>query len=219
MKKQIGILALCFMALVSCTATQQSAYSETGSRSTINYGLDDTSQEMERKILYSAYISLAVEIPDSTQSAIKAIAKTYKGYVQKSSSNQMVIHVKSEELDAALTAIESLGKLKSKNVSGNDVTTSYFDYKIRLENAEKSRERYLQLLDKATNVSEMVLIEKELERLNETIELLKGNINRIDHFEEFSSITIYFTERKKPGILGYVGIGLYKPIKWLFVRN
>lgn len=35
----------------------------------------------------------------------------------------------------------------------------------------------------------------------------------------YSTITVSLSERKKPGILGYIGIGVYHAIKWLFVRN
>jgi hypothetical protein len=63
------------------------------------------------------------------------------------------------------------------------------------------------------------LVEKELERLNETIELLKGEMNRINHLTAYSTISVYLKEKKKPGIIGYVGVGIYQAVKWLFVRN
>ena len=46
------------------------------------------------------------------------------------------------------------------------------DLEIRLENAEKARNRYLELLDKAETVGEVLSVEKELERLNEKIDLI-----------------------------------------------
>jgi hypothetical protein len=112
-----------------------------------------------------------------------------------------------------------LGKVQSQSVSGQDVTDQYRDYQIRLENAEKSRDRYLELLAKAENVEAALQVERELERLNETIDLLKGRMNRMDHLEAFSTITVQIKERKKPGVLGYVGLGVYHAFKWLFVRN
>jgi hypothetical protein len=55
--------------------------------------------------------------------------------------------------------------------------------------------------------------------LNGEIELMKGKMNRIDHLVAYSTISVYFSEKKKPGLIGYVGIGLWKAVKWLFVRN
>jgi hypothetical protein len=83
----------------------------------------------------------------------------------------------------------------------------------------KARERYLELLEKAENVQAALMVEKELERLNGEIDMLKGKINRLEHITEYSSITVYIKEKVKPGIIGYVFVGLYKGDKWLFVRN
>jgi hypothetical protein len=88
-----------------------------------------------------------------------------------------------------------------------------------LDNSEKARTRYLALLAKAEDVQAALLVEKELERLNGTIELMKGKMNRMEHLVDYSTITIYISEKKKPGVIGYIGIGIFKAVKWLFVRN
>ncbi len=173
----------------------------------------------ERKILYSASLLLAVENPDSSNVKIGKIAQKYHGYVSQTGTSQTTIRVKSEELDQAVAEISALGKLQNKNLTGQDVTEEFMDYEIRLENAEKARARYLELLAKAENVEAALLVEKELERLNGIIDLMKGKMTRIEHLEAFSTITVNLKERKKPGVLGYVGIGLYHAVKWLFVRN
>lgn len=176
-------------------------------------------ERVEKKILFSAFLSLTVEVPDTANSQIEKIAKKYNGYINEIGTYRTIIRVKSENLNDAIKEISEIGKVLSKNISGQDVTEEYLDYKIRLENAEKSREKYLELLSKAENVDAALKVEKELERLNETIDLLKGKINRIDHLSEYSTITINLKEKKKPGLIGYIGVGLYYSVKWLFVRN
>jgi len=173
----------------------------------------------ERKILFSAFLSLTVDQPDTVNIHIEKIAQKYNGYVNKIGTYKTAIRVKSDNLNNAIKEISALGKIQNKNITGQDVTEDYLDYEIRLENAEVSRKRYLELLAKAENVEAALKVEKELERLNETIDLLKGKMNRIDHLSEFSTITISLKERKKPGFLGYIGIGLYYSVKWLFIRN
>lgn len=172
-----------------------------------------------RKILYSASLTLAVKEPDSIGNSIEAVAKKYGGYLSHSSATSITILVKSENIKVAVEELATLGKASDKSFYSQDVTAEYTNYAIRLENAEKARDRYLELLAKAENVTAAVAVEKELERLNETIDLIKGNMNLLDHREEFSSITVSVHERKKPGIFGYIGIGLYESVKWLFVRN
>ena len=180
----------------------------------------DTNKDKEiKKVIFSAYLSLKVKNIDTANAKIVSIAKKYNGYVQELGTYSSTIRVKSDNLNDAVKEIELLGKITRKNISGQDVTDDYLDYQIRLENAEKARKRYLELLEKAENVEAAVKVEKELERLNETIELIKGKMNRINHLSDFSTITISIDEKKKPGIIGYIGLGLYYSVKWLFVRN
>jgi hypothetical protein len=217
------ILFFIFSQVLTSCAHNRSSYAYTS-------GLYEKSEHKEndqrvskpssdQKIIYSTSINLTVNIPDSAAVLIENIAKKYNGYIQDKGTNYCRIRVEAKNLKQAENDISLLGKVESKNSSGQDVTAEYQDYSIRLENAEKARQRYLELLEKAENVEAALLVEKELERLNETIELLKGEMNRIDHLTAYSTISVYLKEKKKPGIIGYVGVGVYKAVKWLFVRN
>lgn len=229
-KVRLYILALIFSAvLISCNSSRQNIASSGSNQrmeqSSSDFLLSDKSkfnyngETVEKKILFSAFLSLTVHLPDTANSHIERITKKYDGYINEIGTYRTTIRVKSENLEDAIKDISTLGKVQSKNISGQDVTEDYLDYQIRLENAEKSRQRYLELLEKAENVEAALKVERELERLNETIDLLKGKMNRINHLSEFSTITIILKEKKKPGLLGYIGIGLYRSVKWLFVRN
>jgi hypothetical protein len=173
----------------------------------------------ERKVLFSADLSITVKEPQQANQRMKEIASKYEGYVSEEGTARTVIRVSSARLDEAMAEVAALGKVTSKNLTGKDVTEEFMDLQIRLDNAQKARERYLELLAKAENVEAALKVERELERLNETIDLLRGRINRIEHLDEFATIAARWAERKKPGPLGYVAIGLYQSVKWLFVRN
>lgn len=206
------IIILINIFTFSC-ATHQMASSYTSWDDSVN----ENSKEV-RKIIFSASISLSVKNLDTTNVYLQKIAKKYEGYAQEVGTYSTTLRVKSTSLEQAIREIEELGKVKSKQITGTDVTEDFLDCTIRLENAEKSRQRYLQLLEKAEDVQGMLLIEKELERLNGTIEKLKGKINRINHLSDYSTITIKLYKKEKLGILGYAFAGVYYTIKWLFVR-
>ena len=173
----------------------------------------------KRKILYSANMTLVSPLPDSINPQLERIAEKYDGYVGYLSTRQTTIRIKSEEFDNVIGEIEKLGKITRKDIIGNDVTEQYWDAQIRLDNALATRKRYIELLQMAKNVEEAILVERELTRISQDIDLLKGQINKIDNLEEFATITISIKEKKKLGLLGYVGVGLYKTVKWFFVRN
>ena len=178
-----------------------------------------TDERLNRKILYTADLSIIVEDIDSTISNLKLIANSHQGYVQHIRNNYTVLRIKSNQLENAVDAVSKLGTVTRKNINAQDVTEEHMDYQIRLENAKKSRDRYLELLARAENVSAALEVEHELERLNEIIDLYIGKIKRLEYYSEFSTLTVNLDRERKPGLIGYVGLGLYKSMKWLFVRN
>jgi predicted nuclease with TOPRIM domain len=109
--------------------------------------------------------------------------------------------------------------MTSKSVSTTDVSDNYADVKIRLDNAEKARTRYLELLAKAENVEAALKVEKELERLNTEIDQLRGQMIKMEHDVRFSTLTVSVNQKQKLGPLGYLFVGIGKGIGWLFVRG
>lgn len=211
-------------------AFNEDAYLESESSERINDDLDDrpaffSSDSMSsetnpiQKIAYNASIDLKLKDVSSLPTKLKELAISKKGYLVASSNWQTTIKVPADQLDVTLTEISNYGKVVSKNVSGRDVTMEFVDVNIRLENAEKARQRYLELLAKAENVQAALLVEKELERLNSEIEMHKGHINALKNMTSFAEIRVSYEQKKKLGPLGFVTVGIYKGIKWLFVRG
>lgn len=176
-------------------------------------------QQDGKYMTYNASVELLCKNPDNVRNQLPSIAEKYQGYVSQIDNESAIIKVKSDNLNNALDEISLLGKVIDKNIEANDITNQYLDVNIRLENYEKSRNRYLELLAKAQTVEEILQVEKELERLNGEIELLKSEIERFDQDIKYSTISVYYDKKAKPGILGYVFKGLYKGIRWLFVRD
>lgn len=222
MKTKFGIIILCSLLLASCATRNYRTSNTSGWEYNNTRFLDDNNQtdkEDSRMMIYNASITIEAKNPDSVSIRVAEIAKKHKGYVLSTSNNETTIRVLSSSLNEALNEIGTYGKVTNKNITGTDVTDEFTDYQIRLENAERTRKRYLELLEKAINVDETLKIEKELERLNGQIDLLKGKMNRINHLVDYSTIKVYHSKKVKLGVLGYAFIGSYKAVKWLFVRN
>lgn len=221
--KTLFLPLLALLALAGCKAHERSpAY--VSSYASDRFLDDDkkkskTAQPEERIMIYNASLTLQVRNSDSTNSRLSRIAAKYEGYVLSMGTSQSVIRVKAAFLGQAMNEICTGGQLSKKNIYGEDVTNEYMDSKIRLENSLKARQRYLELLAKAENVEAALKVEKELERLNNEIDVLEGRLKRLQHLSEYSTITVSMEKKAKPGILGYVFVGLYKGVKWLFIRN
>ncbi|MHC5019863.1 MAG: DUF4349 domain-containing protein [Planctomycetota bacterium] len=185
--------------------------------------------------------TLAVELPvvndekgkpdrKATDKAIEQAAKTaaaigkeLKGWVVYESQHRVVLRVPAESLDTALEQIGALGEVTDQTVTGSDVTDQHRDNAIRLDNLEKSRQRYLKLLASAEDVKAALAVEKELERVTLEIERLKGQQKSLETSVRFSLVTVSFSGAypKKsgpmPGPLGWVFYGLWWFVKWLFI--
>ncbi|KAB2879726.1 DUF4349 domain-containing protein [bacterium] len=172
-----------------------------------------------QKIVYTAEMDLTVKNPDSVAKNIIQLVKSNNGYVQRGSNTFLILKVPNNGMNAIITAIETQGKVTYKNITADDVTETYYDAATRLDNLNKTRLRYLDLLNKAQTIEEMLRVEKELERINGEIEFLKGRLLRMDNSIQYSTISVSLNKKVKPGILSYPFIWLYKGVSWLFVRN
>lgn len=172
-----------------------------------------------KMLVYNANMGITVKNSDTTISQITRIATEQKGYVVSKSNYRITIRIESEKLDGTIAQVSKLGKLTSKSISTTDVSDNYADVKIRLDNAEKARTRYLELLAKAENVEAALKVEKELERLNTEIDQLRGQIIKMEHDVRFSTLTVSVNQKQKLGPLGYLFVGIGKGIGWLFVRG
>ena len=209
------IFLLIVLVFMSCASHQErNTYQES---SISNYQSKAISND-SRMMLYSASLIIETNNPDSLSAKIVNIAEKYDGYLVSVRSDQVTLRVESSTLYRALEEIATLGKLKDKNVQGMDVSDELTNNKIRLTNAVSTHNRYLEMLKIATTIDEVLKVEKELERLSREIDLLEGKINKTEHLVSYSTISVKCEEKIKPGILGYIGLGLYKGIKWLFVR-
>lgn len=172
-----------------------------------------------RRMVYDVFVRLRVADLDSAQAQVQRLVLREQGYLVQTSEDNMRLRVPSKRLQAVLSALPNVGKVESQNLTGKDVTEEYTDYQIRLENARKARQRYLELLARATNVTETIAVEKELQRLNTEIDQLTGRLQRLEHITDYATLNVNLQSKARLGPLGYVSVGLYKAVRWLFVRG
>lgn len=183
--------------------------------------MDDLSDKYDvsnRLIIYNASLVLTVKKLDFLRPQLNRLANFHGGYIDNYSDSRVVMKVRSDRLNAVLVSLQEYGEVSEQRVKSQDITDSYRDLEIALENSEKARNRYLELLIQATTVADMLAIERELERVLGQIERHKTQLNNFDNKLQFSEVVISVREKVKPGIIGYLGIGVYKSVKWLFVR-
>jgi len=105
------IFCLLFLSLSSCTNRYSNASSQDLAEVKARPVFDQSDKEFkkeqspERKIIFSAYLSLVVTHPDTANQKIEKLATKFKGYVNQIGTQQTIIRVQSDLLDAALEEI------------------------------------------------------------------------------------------------------------------
>lgn len=174
----------------------------------------------DRKLVYNGNLSLIVRNePDSVMSSLRLMAESAGGYMSSRSNESITLRIPVTDFESFMNASAALGEVEARYVNANDITDRYFDVSIRLENSRKARETYLSLLEKAENVSEALEVERELERVNGEIDRLEGQMRLMNNQVELATITVGVREKIKPGPIGYIGVGVWKAVSWLFVRG
>jgi len=64
------------------------------------------------------------------------------------------------------------------------------DLRLRLKNAQEFRQRLLAILEKTGKIHDALAVEKELQRVSETVEQLKGRINYLETNVAFSTLRV-----------------------------
>jgi hypothetical protein len=221
MKQVILILLAVTISVGACGMKPRPPFPESPSFANIHEteNDDDNPQQGDRLVVADAAIEIQSVEPDSVHARVIDMAFQYDGYVLNAGGEASSIRIPAENFREAIRQVEKLGKVTSEKITGQDVTDNFEDLEVRLNNAEKTRQRYLALLDQANSINEILTLERELERLNKEIELYKGKIGRLQHLVEYCTITVKTTQEIRPGPISYLLYGLDSGVRWMFVWN
>ncbi len=86
----------------------------------------------------------------------------------------------------------SADKVDSKNIEIKDITTAYIDTKTRLQNKKLLELRYLELLKKASKISDMLAIEDKLSEIRSDIESVESQFLHMQNQVTYSSLDLTF---------------------------
>ena len=189
--------------MMAKTSSQNSLFAEADeiSSDTTTEISSETSQtsessQTERKLIKNGDLSLQVQNLDQTESAVENLSKKYGGYVSSSTRSErgafFTVKIPYKNFDLALKDAGSLGSLKNRSISTRDVSEQYYDLKTRLETKKILQSNLQNYLKQATNLSDILKIEKELNNVTSDIESMEGQFRRLSQQIEFSTININF---------------------------
>ncbi len=160
-----------------------------------------TTKIQEQKIIKTANLVFETKDIAATHQKIIKLTQQYQGIVQNDNSGtnynqqyiRMTVRVPSDKFQSFLEGVsEGVGYFDQKEISQKDVTEEFVDINARLKAKRKLENRYLELLQKAKNVKEMLEIERNLSIIREEIEAKEGRLKFLHNKVSLSTFYIEF---------------------------
>lgn len=182
----------------------------------------ESSRPAARILIRSGQITVAVDDLEAAMAEVERIVDDGGGYVEQSNAAKdsdvsIYCRVPSARLEESMDAIAGLGDEKDRALSARDVTDEYLDLEARLKSGHALRDRLQALLDRATEVEDVLAIEKELTRVQNEVESMQGRLDRLGSHVELAPLVVLLQRERILGPLGYVGYGLWWAVSKLFV--
>lgn len=166
-----------------------------------------TAAEAEQRIIKTADLALAVSGVDGKVQEAITMATGRGGFVQSSTvmeddngqkTGYVVIRVPVATFEETINDLKALAvRVERESINGQDVTESFTDLEARLRSAKAQEDQYLQILDKATTVQDILAVQQYLQNIRYEIESLEGQLESIGNQTEYSTISLTMYEETR----------------------
>lgn len=165
-------------------------------------------ETIERKVIRQGDITFETRDADRTRADIRRSVGSLGGYLSGDNAYasgdqieyRLDVRIPAERFDSLLLLIsEKAGRIESRNISSQDVTSEFIDVQARIRTKKELEQRYLQLLAKASTVEEILSIERELGTLRSDIESIEGRMKYLSDQVAMSTLTVTFHEKASSG--------------------
>jgi len=163
---------------------------------------DSTNASAERMVVQNSYLSLLVKDVRESGDKVLKYAKDNGGYMVTTSYNRpsespfatITIRVPSAKFDDALNNFRSLAlKVTNENLVGTDVTDQYEDIEARLETLEKTKAKFLSILEQAVDVDDLLRVNREIINIQTQIDSYRGRKLAMEKEVAMAKITVYLS--------------------------
>ncbi len=165
-----------------------------------------------RKIVRNASISLGVEDVGTAVQNVETIAGNAGGFVSESNvfvesppepleddtapprrtqSAAVTIRVPTSTYASVMNQLRGIaGEVQSESSTTSDVSEEYADLKARQRNLEATEARYLELLEKAKKIPDILTLQDRINSVRLEIELTQGRINLLNDLTDLATIVV-----------------------------
>jgi hypothetical protein len=187
--------------------------------------IDTAEMTKDLMVIKTGDITYEVDDVDKATDEVVTIVSKYNAFILDSHKykdeygfnySSVTIRIKPEYFEKAIKDLHEgvKGELVNEQVTGEDVTAEYVDVKARLDNKLEVQRRFNEYLDTQTrSLDDIITVERELERIGEDVERLKGQIRYLENRVGLSTLTVNLQEPSAPTIPGGKRT-FWEDIKW-----
>jgi len=202
-------------------------------------GSGEDYRDRDLKVIKTGYLSLETEHYDDLITSITQKVKAYGGFVEVSETytNQfsyfdsgtnkrinlkngfMKILIPQELFYEGFSFFTESGEVISKRTNEADMTKYFYDMENKVKNLEIQEERLRELFDRAENITEIMQIESELERVRSQIDSYTMELQDISYRANMATITLEIREIQGKDTIRPVDDNLWQRAKESFTKS
>ncbi|UTN05261.1 DUF4349 domain-containing protein [Flavobacterium bizetiae] len=174
--------------------------------------IKEASLRFETSDLKNTYNQIQISVKQNNAK----IQNDFEGKDYDNAYRSITVRVPSQNFDNFINSVsKGVSYFDKKEISAQDVTQEYIDLTSRLNTKRKLEARYLEILQKATKISEILDIEKQISAIREEIEAKEGQLKYLENRVSESVVTIdfYKTIAQKEGVKTSYGSKIWTAIQ------
>ena len=175
---------------------QQSSRPQKSAKSMVKKHSKQEPNQTAQMVHYNGYTELQVSRPEEVLEEIAELCKQVDGNIERRSTVSITIRVPRASFESVFASILDLGEVISKSITSEDITEAYTSIELRLQTAKTTRDRLITLLEKTDEEQEKINILRQIQRLNEQIDLIESQMRTLQNLAELSTISVELRARR-----------------------
>ncbi|HBP64354.1 MAG TPA: DUF4349 domain-containing protein [Desulfosporosinus sp.] len=161
-----------------------------------------------RKITHNLSLTLEVATINDAVTRISKEVQKMGGYVVESQQNgsdrqstaHLTLKVPADKLNGFRDSLVTWGEILDEHLLANDITNQYYDSQVRLQTLETEEKRYLEILNQAKTVDDVLKVENALTNIRQQIEQLKGQLKLWNNIVDYSTMNLQLVTQQTPNL-------------------
>ncbi|HUS89436.1 MAG TPA: DUF4349 domain-containing protein [Desulfosporosinus sp.] len=175
--------------------------------------------EIPRKITQNLSLTIEVSTINDSVTRISKEVQQLCGYVVESQQNgsdsrssaHLTLKIPADKLNGLRDSLATWGKILDQHMLANDITNQYYDSQVRLQTLETEEKRYLEILNQAKTVEDVLKVENALGNIRQQIEQLKGQLKLWNNMVDYSTVNLQLVTLQSPN---FNVKNPWQPISW-----